>query len=164
MNLHDLISSDQPFIGPCCSHFPIGYKVTYGKTPVLTVRWENIKPLDVLCLQQMDGKIYGLRINTLHDPVQTLSLLDCFQQIIDNDGKYGCSSNSYIYSIFCHARGIYLEIYSLMPMNIQLLEGDDIGSGGFRIRFESLDDFKDFKNLLAGILYWPIIQKTGWVR
>ena len=112
----------------------------------------------------MDGKIYGLRINSLHDPVQTLSLLDCFQQIIDNDGKFGCSSNSYIYNLFCHARGIYLEVYSLMPMNIQLLEGDDIVSGGFRIRFESLDDFKDFKNLLAGILYWPIIQKTGWVR
>ena len=60
MNLHELISSDAPFIGPCCTHFPVDYQITYGKTPVLTLRWESLDPLDVHLLESFDERILSL--------------------------------------------------------------------------------------------------------
>lgn len=164
MNLHELISSDEPFIAPCCTHFPVDYQITYGKSPVLIIRWESLDPLDVHLLEAFDEKTYGFRINTLAKPVQTLSLLNCFQQIV-GDRKFACSSNGYLQNLYCQNRGIFLEIISMMPMDIWLLDdGNDLGSGGIRITFKSLEDYEDFKNLLAGILYWPLTERTGWFR
>lgn len=164
MNLHELISRDAPFIGPCCTHYPIEYRISYEKTPVLTIHWENINPLDIRLLQESEGNIHGFLIDTLNEPVQTLSLLNCFQQIIGDDEKFACCSNEYAKRIFCFGRGVHLTVTSLLPMDIRLLnDGNELGSGSIKIRFKSLDDFKDFKNLLAGILYRPITQKNGWV-
>lgn len=160
MNLHDLISRDQPFISPCATHFPVSYQVSYGKTPSLAIHWKENNPINAALVQNADGKVYGILINTLSDPVQTLALLDCFQQIVGDEKYPGCSCNCFSRHIFCHARGIYLQIFSMMPLNIQLIPGEyDFETAGFRIQFESLEDFKDFKNLLAGILYWPLTSR-----
>lgn len=163
MNLTELISKDEAFITPCSTHFPIDYRVSYGKHPTLRIQTRFETPLSISLLKTNNTEVYGLQFDLRRDPVATLSLINCFKEIIGEDFRGGCSVDGYYYKLTFFKRGMHLEMWSMLPLDIELFMDEyDSDAFGFRIHFRDLQEFKDFNCLLASILYWSLTSQMSW--